>query len=234
MAALPTRDSPARRQGTTSMKSAVARRQPGLADVLGVCPLCGQESQQNGEASTTISRCSRPDSHGGHAARSPRPSSACSSTNLALLTAGNSEPACGPHSTVGPALQLCSLMEGRRTLLALSTWATAGVKQLWMHFKEHLAAQAPLPSPPDTPGTPPVRRPADTTSGRPPSSPISLWRRPPALRPPPEPPPRTTPPRVTTIGQDSRPQRTHPLPSATQWPRSHRPLWTDQEGADNG
>ena len=31
---------------------------------------------------------------------------------------------------LGPALQLCMLKEGQRTLLALTTWATAGVTQL--------------------------------------------------------------------------------------------------------
>ena len=139
---------------------------------------------------------------------------------------------------LGPARLLYSLKDGQRTLLELATWATAGVQQLWMHFKEHIAAQEPLPSSPDTPGTTPTRglppTSVVTTPGRPPTSPINLGRRPPALRPPPEPPPRITPLLATLPGNDSDLQRTPLRTPATKRPRSHSPHWTDQESADHG
>ena len=141
------------------------------------------------------------------------------------------------RTALGPALQLCSLKDGQKTLLELATWATAGVQQLWLHFKEYTAAQAPFPSPPDTPETPhvggPPPLPEDTTSGRPPLSPHPR-RRSPAVRPPPEPPPRITPLLATPPGPDSGLQRTPLRTSATKRPRSHSPYWPNQESADHG
>ena len=48
-------------------------------------------------------------------------------------------------ATLGPHLRPCSLKEGRRILLDLSTWAIAGVSMFWQHFKGHVADREPLP-----------------------------------------------------------------------------------------
>ena len=70
------------------------------------------------------------------------------------------------RALLGPHLQLCSLKEGQRILLAISSWATGGVIALWEHIKDHLAAQEPLhPLPtalPDTFAEPPEPYASDT------------------------------------------------------------------------
>ena len=142
------------------------------------------------------------------------------------------------RTALGPALQLCSLKDGQRTLLMLATWATAGVQQLWRYFKEHLAAQEPFPSPPDSPGSTPAlghspSSPAPSP-GWTPVSPIPPSRRCLAHRPPPEPPPRFPQLSTPTTGPDSGPPRTPHRTPATKRPRSPSPLWTGQEEADHG
>ena len=55
------------------------------------------------------------------------------------------------QALLSPHLRLCTLKEGQRILLNISTWATTGVTALWTHFKEHVQDLEPLPTPPTTP-----------------------------------------------------------------------------------
>ena len=55
------------------------------------------------------------------------------------------------HRTLlGPHLRLCTLNEGQRILLQLSTWAAQRVPELWTYFQEHAEALEPLPTLPNT------------------------------------------------------------------------------------
>ena len=112
-----------------------------------------------------------------------------------------------PHhrALLSPHLRLCTLQEGQRTLLLLSTWATTGVTTLWSHFKEHIHDLKPLPTLPTTfPDTPkdytepPASAPdlyaSDTPVLQARESPSPPPKRRRLARPPPEPPPLTPQP----------------------------------------
>ena len=54
------------------------------------------------------------------------------------------------RALLSPHLRLCTRKEGQRILLLISTWATTGVITLWTHFKEHVQDLEPLPTLPTT------------------------------------------------------------------------------------
>ena len=151
-----------------------------------------------------------------------------------------------PHhrALLSPHLRLCTLQEGQRTLLLISTWATTGVTTLWSHFQEHVQDFEPLATlPTKLPDTPPahpepptpVREPyASDTPVRParesPSPPPKRRR---LARPPPEPPPLPPMPPPQAQAPRSPPaSRMATLP--TSRPRSTRPPGTILEDADHG
>ena len=126
----------------------------------------------------------------------------------------------------------CTLREGNRTLITLSTWATTGVTQLWRRFAE-LSHDIPGRHPPISPtGVPPASlpRPAQLRAARlhlsSPTRPIT--------RPPPEPPPSL---RLSTVSGYPTPlllPREAPQHLATQHSRSRSHPWLSQEAADHG
>ena len=148
------------------------------------------------------------------------------------------------RSLLSPHLRLCTLKEGQRTLLHISTWATTGVTTLWSHFKEHVHALDPLPTLPTAlPDTPagyseppaPLMDPsASETPVRParesPSPPPKRQR---IERPPPEPPPwsqRMPPTAQAPRSPTAFTTATHP----TRSPQAPRSPWTTLASADHG
>ena len=137
-------------------------------------------------------------------------------------------------------LRRCTLQEGQRILLQLSTWAATRVPLLWNHFQEHAAALEPLPTLPTTlpdahtdhsEHTAPAMdlSPPDTSHrpDREASFPTPKRRR--LARPPPEPPPLKPGPALP----DHAPPRTT-LNVTTISPCSPRSPWPHLAGADYG
>ena len=148
------------------------------------------------------------------------------------------------HRThLSPHLRLCTLKEGQRILLLLSTWATAGVSTLWTHFKEHVQDLDPLPIRPTSPDLHPdhPEPPAPDTDLPAPNPPVRPARESPSpppkrrrlARPPPEPPPLT--PRPSTHAHAPRSPTASTLATPpTRSPRLPRSPWTNMAGADHG
>ena len=233
---------------------------PHLADVLGVCPLCGHPS-----CSQTHILCNCP----GIAAERDG-----LAQDLALMV-HRLRP--GPERSLGrafhhllfhhrgidhrghlwtglwtpqqrahlsPHLHRCTLKDGQRILLLLSTWAATGVSTLWSHFKEHTKDSEPMSilptSLPDThpahpkPPVPDMNLSAPDTPVRPArDSPSPSPKRRRLARPPPEPPPPT--PRPPSHAQAPRSPTAPPLtPPPTRSPRILRPPRFNLAVADYG
>ena len=137
---------------------------------------------------------------------------------------------------LGPHLHLCSLKQGQRILLYISTWATASVTTLWTYFKEHGQDQELLPplliTLPDAHAEPPAPlatavdlTPADSSvrPARESPSPPTKWRR--LARPPTEPPPQTLRPCLPMSPLITRPHLRHRSPADLEPPARHGFTW---------
>ena len=233
---------------------------PHLADILGVCPLCGHP-----QCSQTHILCNCPGlvtERDGLAQDlalivqrlRPGPERALGRAIHHLLFHHRDIEHRGQlwtglwtpqhRALLSPHLHLCTLKEGQRILLLLSTWATTGVITLWNHFKEHahdLEPLATLPTAlPDTPRVHP-EPPAPVLDLSAPDSPARPARASPSPppkrqrlgRPPPEPPPMTPrPPSTAHAPRSPAAVHTTALPTrGTHSPRSPGPTLA---GADFG